>query len=219
MSGANAAGRKSFSKNSLDKLARDEDGTGLMSNGISLCRRFSLRMRSSCALAMARRGPVRIQMRPSYLTGGISEGSTVTTAISAPLRWRFSTFKTGIGNILPSLRMSASCKSRSSVIGKPEGVPSSLAPIKRMPGSLWLGKSLANSQTACRAFSRTLPPLNDSLRSTQSDSRSLRRASRSASEICFIMARVYEAPCRGAMAIATSGGESSCTCPTGTARA
>ena len=49
---------------------------------------------------MARLGPTRTQTRPLYRTGGASEGSTITTAISPPRKTLFWTVKVGNGGCL-----------------------------------------------------------------------------------------------------------------------
>ena len=118
-------------------------------------------------------------MRPSNFTGGASAGWTVTTAISAPRNTHFPTVNDGGGSVLPSLRMSANVTSSLSSMVAPEGVPSSRAPMNRTPGRPWAGRSLANAQTAWRAFSAT-SPTHACLRSQRSDSMSSSRASSSA---------------------------------------
>ena len=79
--------------------------------------------------------------------------------------------------MLPSVLMSAICKRRSSVMARPDGEPSSLAPMNTMPARRWSGRSLAKAQTASRTLSDTV--LNDSFRSTSSDSRSASSSSNS----------------------------------------
>ena len=71
-------------------------------------------------------------------------------------------------------------------MGMPEGVPSSRAPTKTTPARPCPGRSLAKAHTAWRILSMgpSLPGgafLSDSLRSTNSDSRSAIMASRSKS--------------------------------------
>ena len=51
---------------------------GDVSNDVTVALRFSIKMRSSSSLATPLRGPMRIQMRPLYLTGGKMDGSTFT---------------------------------------------------------------------------------------------------------------------------------------------
>ena len=70
--------------------------------------RFSFRMRSSWAVAMPRRGPIRMRIRPRYRTGGESAGWTVMTATSPSSSRRLVTVIVGGGRMLPSVLMSAS---------------------------------------------------------------------------------------------------------------
>ena len=72
----------------------------------------------------------------------------MTTATSCPASTRFSTDMVGGGRVCPSVLMSARRWRRRSVMGMPEGVPSSRAPTNTTPGRLWPGTSLANAQTA-----------------------------------------------------------------------
>jgi len=170
-SGAKALGRYSLSNKARLNSSNGVDGRGHTSNGKSRDLRFSFRIRSSCAVAKPRLGPIRTQIRPRYRTGGASAGITATTAISAPFRIRFSTVSVGGGTIFPSARTAPSCVSNSSVIGRPEGWPLSLTPTKRIPCSLWLGRSLANAQIVWHPLSAASLD-HDCFRSTRSDSRS-----------------------------------------------
>ena len=57
-------GKYSFSNRLMSRSAIVDPSTGLASNGRLPQRRFSIRRRSSSGVAIARRGPTRIQARP-----------------------------------------------------------------------------------------------------------------------------------------------------------
>ena len=136
-----------------------------MSNGTFPQRRFSVRRRSSSAVAWPRRGPMRIQQRPSTFIGGLSEGFTWTTAASQSPRRFLATSMNGNGRIFPSVRNPPSVFSNSSSMVKPAQRPSSSSPMKRSPGSPFPGRSLANAQIACRNLSRSVVDAVNSTRS------------------------------------------------------
>jgi hypothetical protein len=103
-------------------------------------------MRSSWAVALPRRGPIRLCTRPRYRTGGESAGSTMITAMSAAGSRRLATTSEGGGTMFPSVLTSARERSSSSVTEMPEGDPSSRAPMKTTPARRWSGRSLAMEQ-------------------------------------------------------------------------
>ena len=168
-------------------------GTGWMSNGRSPYRRRSFRIRSSWAVAMPLRGPLRTWIAPLQRTGGESDGRTVRTAIACPRCERFSDKVSGGGKTFPSLRMSASVRSISSVMAMFAGVPPSFNPTTTIPGPPEPGRSLANAQIASRIRSRAPPP-SVSLNSTRTPSPpSIRRANSSSSSLA---ARWFMVPSR-----------------------
>ena len=132
---------------------------------------FSVRIRSSCTVAIARRGPIRICTLPLQRTGGESDGCTVTTATSLSSTAHFPTVIEGGGTMLPSVFMSANCLSNSSVTVTPATVRSFRTPTKTTPGLPYPGRSLAKAQIASRIFVAASPE-SDSLHSTRSDSSS-----------------------------------------------
>ena len=71
--------------------------------------------------------------------------------------------------MLPSVFMSASCRSSSSVTGAPSSEPLSRTPTKTTPATPWPGRSFANAQIASRMVVGA-SPASDSLNSTRSDS-------------------------------------------------
>ncbi len=72
-------------------------------------------------------------------------------------------------------------RNNSSVIGNPVGLPASVTPTKITPGGRWSGTSFAKAQTASRTAVGA-SPLNDSFRSTRSDSPPASNRSSSVSE-------------------------------------
>ena len=186
VSGSIAAGRYSSSKRPSLRSPSVALRTGSASKCASRCRRFSLRIRSSWALATARLGPTRIRIRPRWRTGGVSDGMTVTTATGAPRSTCLPTVSVGGGTMLPSVLTSASCNNSRSVISSPAGPPASSAPTNTTPGRRWSGRSFAKAHTASRIL-RGASPCSDALRSTRSDSRSVSIASSSSCEYGAVM--------------------------------
>ncbi|GEM_PF-3268618 len=105
-SGDTLDGRYDLRNSSRSRSSTRAAEIGRKSNGKSRALRFSLKRLSSSAVATARRGPTLIQTRPSYLTGGASDGSTIITASSQPFKIRFCTAIVGNGTMFPSDRMS-----------------------------------------------------------------------------------------------------------------
>ena len=192
VSGSIAAGRYSSSKRPSFRSPSAALRTGSASKCGSRCRRFSLRIRSSRALATARLGPTRIRIRPRWRTGGESDGVTVTTATGAPRSTRLPTVSVGGGTMFPSVLTSASCNSSRSVIASPAGSPASSAPTNTTPARRWSGRSLAKAHTASRIFPGA-SPCSEALRSTRSDSRSASIASSCSCEYGAVMACCFAA--------------------------
>jgi len=71
--------------------------------------------------------------RPSYLTGGISEGATCTTIAGQPLMTRDVTVIVGMGCTLPSFRQFATSRIVLSLIVRFAHRPSSSTPMKMTP--------------------------------------------------------------------------------------
>lgn len=135
-------GRYSRAKSSRSRSATVASTTGLRSNGRSAARRRSDSRRSISAEARRRLGPTRTQAAPLKRTGGLSAGSTSTTATSHPPSIRFRTRMTGGGRMLPSAHRSERFRSSSSVMGSREHCPLSSTPMKitpsgRNPGDRW----------------------------------------------------------------------------------
>src|SRR4030043_1766830 len=92
-------GRYILRKISKSRSSRVAVGAGQISKGRFLARRFSIKRRSSSSVAIALRGPTRIQARPWKRTGGASDGSTIIAAISQPNKTLFCTVIVGKGGI------------------------------------------------------------------------------------------------------------------------
>ena len=137
--------------------------TPCMSKGMFPQRRFSVRRRSSSAVAWPRRGPMRIQQRPSTFTGGLSEGSTWTTATSQSRRRFFATSMNGKGRIFPSVRSPPIVFSKSSMATRAPPSRAAVVPLRlvdsrcRGAGRRPVGKSQGAACLAPSASSRNPP--------------------------------------------------------------
>ena len=85
-------------------------------------------------------GPVRIQQRPTSLTGGLTDGSTCTTATTQSLNRFLATSMTGNGRIFPSVRKPPSVVSSGSSMADPAPRPSSSKTDEQQPGFLVPGE-------------------------------------------------------------------------------
>src|SRR6266705_6475244 len=113
-SGLTAAGRYVERNNSISRSPRLAPGSARWSNGRSETRRRSASMRSSSGVACRVEGPTRTKTRPSNLTGGEIEAGTSTCAQAAPSNSARSTTRVGGGRMRPSVRISATRRSRAS---------------------------------------------------------------------------------------------------------
>ena len=99
---SSVSGLTAFGMNLLRKISKSKSSSlaakqGVASNVAIYEARRSNKIRSSASLAISRRGPIRINVRPLYRTGGISDGVTSTTSTSPSGVSTFSVFITGRG--------------------------------------------------------------------------------------------------------------------------
>lgn len=150
---SSVSGLTAFGMNLLRKISKSKSSSlaakqGVASNVAIYEARRSNKIRSSASLAISRRGPIRINVRPLYRTGGISDGVTSTTSTSPSGVSTFSVFITGRGRILPSERMPLIFFISASSTFKPLTRPSSYTPISKYPFCRLPGRSFANAQMA-----------------------------------------------------------------------